>query len=211
MTGKRGSAVPTPGKLWGKTYGDYVFHDDYYWFYSFQQKKHSKEPLTHYPDRFAIFYISEKKEEVKEGLEAIGFRFIKETMYNYRFQSNSSILCDVSVIEGKGSITDIPYVIYSCPMYVLNNGKMFGADPKFSVRFDESKAQEQQLRHYADIHNLIPLGPEGKGSISRKYYAFECTNESSGNAIEMANWFVECTEFKIAQARFGDLPINIEQ
>ena len=39
-------AVPAPGQLWGKTYGDYVFHDDFYYF----RNKTEKVPLVRKPD-----------------------------------------------------------------------------------------------------------------------------------------------------------------
>ena len=190
-------AVPAPAQLWGKTYGDYVFHDDYYWSYSFSKKEHSKEQLTRYPDRYAIFYDSDHKAEVEGLLESLGFEYVKRARPQYRFHSKQSVLCDVAVIEGKGDLMAIPYVIYSCPMYMLDDGRMFGADPTFLVRFDESESQKQELMGYAEQHKINPLGPQGTGSTSRKYYYFECTNESSGNAVEVGNWFVECTKFII--------------
>ena len=203
-------AVAAPGKLWGKTYGDYVFHDDFYWFYSFSKKEHGKEPLTRYPDRYAIFYDSDHKAEVEGLLESLGFEYVKRARPQYRFHSEQSVLCDVAVIEGKGDLMAIPYVIYSCPMYMLDDGRMFGADPTFLIRFDESDIQKQELLRYAEQHKIIPLGPQGTGSTSRKYYYFECTNESSGNAVEMGNWFVECTKFIISQANFGDAPVDFD-
>lgn len=39
-------AVPTPGKLWGKTYGDYVFHDDFYYGYSYYSNSYEHYALT---------------------------------------------------------------------------------------------------------------------------------------------------------------------
>ena len=206
----RNVAVSVPGQLWGKTYGDYVFHDDYYLFYSFSKKEHNKEPLTRYPDRYAIFYDSDHKAEVEGLLESLGFEYVKRARPQYRFHSEQSVLCDVAVIEGKGDLMDIPYVIYSCPMYMLDDGRMFGADPTFHVRFDGNETQKQELLKYAEQHKIIPLGPQGTGLTSRKYFIFECTNESSGNAVEMGNWFVECTDFNISHAEFGDAPIDFD-
>ena len=206
----RNVAVSVPGQLWGKTYGDYVFHDDYYLFYSFSKKEHNKEPLTRYPDRYAIFYDSDHKAEVEGLLESLGFEYVKRARPQYRFHSEQSVLCDVAVIEGKGDLMAIPYVIYSCPMYMLDDGRMFGADPTFHVRFDGNETQKQELLKYAEQHKINPLGPQGTGLTSRKYFIFECTNESSGNAVEMGNWFVECTDFNISHAEFGDAPIDFD-
>lgn len=200
-------AVPVPGQLWGKTYGDYVFHDDFYWFYSFSRKEHSKEPLKLYPDRYAIFYESDYKAEVEECLNVLGFICITKRP-QYRFHTAKTIVCDVAIIEGKGSLMSIPHVIYTCPMYKVDDGRMFGADPRFHVRFDGSDEQKLELLKYARQHKINPLGPEGTSSISRRYFIYECTNESSGNAVEMGNWFVECTDFNISHAEFGDAPID---
>lgn len=203
-------AVPAPGQLWGKTYGDYVFHDDYYWFYSFSKKEHSKEHLIRYPDRYAIFYDSNYKAEVEGCLETLGFKYIKKARPPYRFHSEKSVLCDVAVIEGKGDLRSIPYVIYTCPMYMVDDGRMFGADPTFHVRFDGSDEQKLELLKYARQHRIYPIGPQGTGSTSRKYFIYECTNGSSGNAVEMGNWFVERTEFNISHAEFGDAPVDFD-
>lgn len=95
-------------------------------------------------------------------------------------------------------------------MYKIDDGRMFGADPTFHVRFDGNEEQKQELLKYAKIHKINPIGPQGTGSTSRKYFIYECTNESSGNAVEMGNWFVECTEFNISHAEFGDAPVDFD-
>ena len=57
-------AVPVPGQLWGKTYGDYVFHDDFY----YGRKKTLKFDLPICPDCYGLVIEFEYKESVLEIL-----------------------------------------------------------------------------------------------------------------------------------------------
>ena len=66
-------AVQVPGQLWGKTYGDYVFHDDFYYGYSYSSDTYEHYPLTKALNTYGLIVDYTHKVEVEGKIKALGF------------------------------------------------------------------------------------------------------------------------------------------
>lgn len=193
-------AVPVPGQLWGKTYGDYVFHDDFY----YGRKKTLKFDLPICPDCYGLVIEFEYKESVLEILKGRGFSIIRD-IGKRDFPLEYSPYCYYIVVKGISSIADLPHIIFSNHMYDLN-GEVLGVDPTFFIVTDASVEEEARLMGYAKEHNVIYT--DSRTTSTGKYYYFKCTNSSSGNPTEMANWFLERAGFMSGHCGWGDATVS---
>ena len=198
-------AVPTPGKLWGKTYGDYVFHDDFY----YASGLNLKSTLLISPDHYYLIVEYAYKDEVEKMLNHQGFTIVRKSdKYSYPLDGNPQ--CYDLVVKGEGAVSNIPHLIYANHMYTDGvKPDVFGALSDFSVEFDGGEAQMDKLLELAGQHNLIPI-EHTVGITGIHRYNFKCSIYSLGNPTEMANWFVEVAGFPDAHANYSDQHVYIE-
>lgn len=148
----------------------------------------------------------EYKDEVMNILEERGFVVIRD-IGKRGFPIESSPYCYYIVVKGEGSVTDLPHIIFSNHMYD-GNGEIVGVDPTFFIVTDGSADEESRLMSYAKEHNVIYT--DSRSTSSGKYYYFKCTNSSSGNPTEMANWFLERGGFMTGHCDWRDSTVSFD-
>lgn len=197
-------AVPVPGQLWGKTYGDYVFHDDFY----YSSNKTTTCPLIRKPDHYGLVIEFDFKDIVINILTERGFTVVRD-IGKRGFPLERSPYCYYLVVKGKGEIDDLPYIIFSNHMYDAM-GDIIGVDPTFLIATSGSAEEEDRLMKYAKEHKVIFTDSRTTLSGGRTYYYFKCTNESSGNPTEMANWFLERGGFYTGHCDWRDAIVRFD-
>lgn len=184
---------------------DYVFHDDYYVVAKEQQILESV-----LGDHFLI--IKEKdKAAVLADLEANGFQIVTEPYkwVYYAAEENDAdetmSKCVALTVHGYKNISLIRNVIYSNHMYKNQAGETVGKSNTFLIKFTKNQrdAQMIKLKEYQKQHKFLIMG-----DASSEYFRLACTNETSGNIVEMANWFLEVAEFKTAEPEFPEISTN---
>ena len=197
-------AVPAPGQLWGKTYGDYVFHDDFYYF----RNKTEKVPLVRKPDHYGLVIEYDSKDTVMNILSERGFTVVRD-IGKRGFPLERSPYCYYLVVKGNGRIDDLPHIIFWNHMYDAM-GDIIGVDPTFLIATSGSAEEEDRLMRYAKEHKVIFTDSWTTRLGGRTYYYFKCTNESSGNPTEMANWFLERGGFSTGSCDWRDVPVHFD-
>ena len=198
----------TPGDADGVLSEKYIFHDDFYYYEDYDTgNKQAKWYLESCLDEHYVRFKTEYQEEVIAELLKRGFQIVKGPhISNYDLIDNPNKYEEdeyfeipdevkygsVVHLKGKGEIADISNIVYSNHYYV-GSGISFGITNKLYVKYDINRADEQVelIRKFAKQHNIYPLvhWPD------MGYVHLICTNESSGNSLEMANWFVEVGGF----------------
>ena len=118
-------AVQVPGQLWGKTYGDYVFHDDF----DYLDNKKITLPLIRKPDHYGLVIEFDYKDVVINLLSERGFTVVRD-IGKREFPLERSPYCYYLVVKGKGRIDDLPNIIFTNHMYDTG-GDVVGVDPTF--------------------------------------------------------------------------------
>lgn len=178
---------------------DYVFHDDFFYEPYFEDGKFYLIP---YLNESYIRFETNHQTEVLNELLKRGFQLITEPVCeNYIYNDALNIPENVKYgsvvsVKGYGNISDIPHVIYSHHLYHTESGEIFGRSNMFWVYYDIDNADSQikSIMQYAEKHNIYPVNNhETFGNI-----LIACTNMSSGNPVELSNWFVEVGGFAYA-------------
>ena len=186
---------------------DYVFHDDYY---VVEKEQHALEKIP--GDHFLI--IKEKdKSIVMADLEANGFQIITEPYkwIYYAAEGNDAdetmSKCVALTVHGYRDISLIRKVIYSNHMYKNQAGETVGKSNTFLIKFTKNQrdAQMIKLKEYQQHHKFLIMG-----DASSEYFRLACTNETTGNIVEMANWFLEVAGFKTAEPEFPEISTNTD-
>ena len=174
---------------------EYIFHDDFY-YNSYVDG--GKSYLTPCVDQHYIRFRTKGQKEVIDELLMRGFTLLSDpAVQNYACTDGFALpdeikYASVVLVEGVGRIDDIPDVIYSHHLY-SENGSLFGKSNLLSVYYDVSdpESQVERILQYAKMHSIYPIYhfPD-MGLI-----VLECVNASSGNPVELANWFVEAGGF----------------
>ena len=86
-------------------------------------------------------------------------------------------------------------IIYSAPYFTLPDGKEAGLSHLFYVKVKSIK-DLRTLQQFAEENKVTILGRNG---YMRDWYTLSCTNESAGNALDMANIFYETGLFEACQ------------
>lgn len=197
-------AVEAPGQLWGKTYGDYVFHDDFYYGYSYSGNTYEHYPLTKALNTYGLIVDYTHKVEVEGKIKALGFVINKAFVFKPKLEGQYWLY-----ISGKGDIKQIPHVFYYTNLYKLDDGKsVFGLDNEFVVKYDGSQESKDKIVLMAKRHNIQVGTIEDRSRYGYCYIYLYSSKDSSGNAVEMANWFVECGGFPNTFPSLGDAPID---
>lgn len=198
--------APVPGQLWGKTYGDYVFHDDFYYGYSYSSDTYEHYPLTKALNTYGLIVDYTHKVEVERKIKALGFVINKAFIFKPNLEGQYWLY-----ISGKGDVKQIPNVLYYTNLYQLDGGKtVFGLDNEFVVKYDGSMEKTDQIIMLAKMHNIKVGTIEDKSRYGYSYIYLYCSKDSSGNAVEMANWFVECAGFSNTFPSLGDAPFDFD-
>jgi len=198
----RNVAVSVPGQLWGKTYRGYVFHDDFY----YMDDKTRIVPLIRKPDHYGLVIEYDFKDTVMDILSERGFTLVRD-IGKRGFPLERSPYCYYLVVKGKGRIDDLPYIIFWNHMYDLGRD-ILGIDPTFFIRTSGTIEEEETLMRYAKKHNVIYT--DNRPTRHGTYYYFKCTNESSGNPTEMANWFLERGGFSTGHCDWRDSIVRFD-
>lgn len=174
---------------------EYVFHDDFYYN---DYVDGGKSYLTPCLNQHYIRFRTEDQKKVIEELLQRGFMLISNPVAKNYSGADGFLIPDeikyasVVLVEGMGKIDDIPNVIYSHHLY-SEHGDLFGKSDLLSVYYDvaNSESQIEQILQYAEMHNIYPI----YHYPDMGWIILGCTNASSGNTVELANWFVEVGSF----------------
>lgn len=181
----------------------YVFHDDYF----ITDIEKSRYALDIYPGNYFLIIKEKDKNNVMNSLSAKGFEIVTEPYewlcYTSEGYGVPEILkgCIAFTVKGQGHIPSMDNVIYSNYMYTNESGDVLGKTNTLLIKFTKNRKDEQlsKVKEYAEEHNFLLLG-----EASRDYFRIACTNKTSGNCVEMANWFMEVAGFKTAFPELSD-------
>lgn len=180
--------------------GDYyVFHDDFYYI---DEGKFNLEPIT---GEYFVIVKKDNQEQVVDQLINNGFRLIdKPYVWNISNKGSYGSLeeimnCVFFTVKGDREITSISDIVYSNNLYLTSTGERVGGSVEsntFMIKLSEEEKdiQLETLKKYAVQHSFLIMG-----EMSRGYFKMACTNKTSGNSVEMSNWFVEEAGFDMAQ------------
>ena len=153
------------------------------------------------PTEYYIVFDGNMTREILAELDKREFEVMEGPVYGsyedvfsneYTVPSTFKSLAAVT-IKGKGNTNKLPGVIYRNNLYYYFDNKI-GRSMTFKVLYDieDEDNQIRKIEQYAQMHNLIPLG---KGDTDLPSFRLACTTKSSGNVLEMSNWFVEEGDF----------------
>lgn len=176
---------------------NYIMHDDFYYdIYSYDGKQH----LNPYTDEYYLRFETQHTTDVIKELTNRGFQMSEDpAVATYSFGDEYNIPEEIKYgstisVKGKGKIEDIPNVIYSHHLYLTESGEIFGRSNLITVYYDVEQADEQikSILRHAESLKIHPISNDSTfGTL-----ILACTNHSSGNPIEIANWFVEVGGFQ---------------
>lgn len=183
---------------------NYDFHDDCY---VSAKKQYGLEKV--FGDSFLIIKEKEMSKALAH-LETAGFevttepyRWIYYTSEEYTVEELSK--CVALTVHGYGNLKSVPGLVYSNHMYRDEAGEILGKTNTFLIKFTKNQRDAQMIaiKEYARQHKFLILG-----DASTEYFRLACTNETSGNCVEMANWFLEVAGFKSAEPEFPEKTID---
>ena len=177
----------------------YVFHDDFYYI---DDGKLYLEPIE---DEYFVIVKEDNQEQVVDQLLNSGFSLIGKTYaWNISHDGSYGSLdeikgCVTFNVKGNQEISSISDIVYSNNLYLTPTGERVGGSVEsntFLVKLSKSEKDKQidSLKKYASQHCFLIMG-----EMSRDYFKLACTDKTSGNSVEMSNWFVEVAGFDIAQ------------
>lgn len=177
----------------------YVFHDEFYYVAS-NNTLNIEKCLEDY---FLIVRSSDLDDAI-EYLEANGFNIVKGPYRWYDDPAEELTDCMALTVNGKNDISQVPGVVYSnclysVPVNVSPYSQMKGETNTILIKLSQYPKDEQLevLEGYASQHHLHIVK-----ELKYDYYRLACTNKSSGNIVEIANWFVEVAGFEVAYPEF---------
>lgn len=177
----------------------YVFHDDFY--YSEPGETYNIDKC---PEDFFLLVKMSRLDDAIEYLEENDFNIADGPYRWYADPVEELSDCMALRVNGKNGISSVPGVVYSNCMYSVPV-----AVPPYSTMKGETNTLLIKLSQYAKDDQLDILNECARQhhlhivkELKRDYYRLACTNQSSGNIVEMANWFVEVAGFEIAYPEF---------
>lgn len=177
---------------------EYVMHDDY--FYTAEDKFY----LESIDDEYFVIVKNDNKDKVINQLSMNGFVLtIEPYIWNipqtaYYDSLNEILDCVVFTVRGNQDISKITDIVYSNNLYLTSSGEIIGDSIESNtllVRMSQEDNSNQLniLKEYAIQHKYLIVE-----EMSRGFVKLACTNRTSGNSVEMANWFIEVAEFETA-------------
>ena len=184
---------------------DYEFHDDFRYRYF---TNNDTIYLTPCSDEYFIRFETEHKEEVmlnlRQRFQILTGPYEDEYMFvDFEIPDdikNSSYV----IVKGMGNITTVPHLIYYNHLYFNGSGRSVGKSNSLKVLYEFKQADEllktilqhaEELKTHPIKENII----HGTRFGTIVELTIACTNNSAGNPVEIANWFVE-------EAGFLDYP-----
>lgn len=169
---------------------------DYYW-YGDQQVGLDRV----YTRRFVIF----RESEYNNMVHSFNMRFEPkefnlpnhiipvdaEVYTSSSFSSSEKLLW--SIVD---SSVPIPDAIYDLPLFVSEHGEEIGISNIFYVKLFSEQHENLLIECCASPNSITIVG---KSEFDPLWYTLACTNESAGDALEMANAFHESGFFEAAE------------
>ena len=190
----------------------YIMHDDFY--YYFLGNEVNKYYLSPCLDEYYIILKTEYLESTLDELHNKGFQITKgptSLIFDFNFPEDEMFInqlngCSSLCIKGSGDIAGIAHIIYSHHLYYNEHDSIVGRSNLFSVKFDSSnqESQIQLLLQYAKQQNIIPINIY----YDLSWITFACTNNSTGNPVELSNWYIEVGAFLSAHPDFSENSID---
>lgn len=187
---------------------NYIMHDDFYYYFSGNEEiRYYLSPCL---DEYYLILKTNNVESTLDELHNKGFQITEgpsPLTYDFDFTEDEMLIdqfngCSSLCIRGNGDIAGISHIIYSHHLYQDENNSIVGRSNLFSVKFDSGnqEPQIQLLIQYANQHNIIPI----KIYYDLSWITFACTNHSTGNPVELSNWYIEVGGFLSAHPEFSE-------
>lgn len=100
-----------------------------------------------------------------------------------------------AVIASSASTHNLPKIVYDAPFFTTTDGKEVGLTHLFYVKLK----QEADLSQLTAMAATNKVRIHGSNAYMPLWYTLSCDNDSSGNALEMANKFYESGKFESCQ------------
>lgn len=120
-------------------------------------------------------------------LQPIGGKQISQNHLRWGVTSSSQ----VSILQTRSNSS----IVYHAPYYISASGEEVGISHLFYVKL-KSKADESKLIQLAEKHNVEVLGCNKYLPL---WYTLSCTDQSTGNTLQMANLFYETGLFQASE------------
>lgn len=184
-----------------------VFHDDYY--YSDRDVKFQLQPSS---DEYYLVVKTAMVESAVAELQSKGFEITEGPagceFYHELFAVPEELTgCYSICVKGACALERVNVdFIYSNCLYYGENGILCGKSNQFYVRYDPSDeaGQLKRIETYANQHHVHPLAVFSDLAV----IILACTDDSAGNPVEMANWFVETAGFPMAQPEYSSVSLD---
>jgi hypothetical protein len=178
----------------------YVFHDDF-----LHISGGRRIELEKCSEDFYVVIRKDSLDAAKKYLDENGFTVVKELPRYYDDPVEGPSEYMALTVNGKNDVSSIPGSVYTNNLYLLPSpakpGEMYGKSNSFFVKLSQYPKEEQLdvLNEYASQHNLKIVE-----ELNRDWYRLACSNKSSGNIVEMVNWFIEVAGFQFAEPEFPE-------
>ena len=178
----------------------YVFHDDF-----LHISGGRRIELEKCSEDFYVVIRKDSLDAAKKYLDENGFTVVKELPRYYYDPVEGPSEYMALTVNGKNDVSSIPGSVYTNNLYLLPSpakpGEMYGKSNSFFVKLSQYPKEEQLdvLNEYASQHNLKIVE-----ELRRDWYRIACTDKSSGNIVEMVNWFIEVAGFQFAEPEFPE-------
>lgn len=177
----------------------YVFHDDFY------HTSGGRIDLEKCPEDFYVVIRKDCLDPAKKYLDENGFAVVKELSRYYDDPIEGPSDYMALTVNGKNDVSSIPGSVYVNNLYLMPKSakpnKLWGKSNSFLVNLSQYPKEEQLdvLNEYASQHNLKIVEV-----LRRDWYRLACSNKSSGNIVEMVNWFIEVAGVEFAEPEFPE-------
>lgn len=177
----------------------YVFHDDFY------HISGGRIELQKCPEDYYVVIRKDSLDAAKKYLAENEFNIVEELpkWYDSSVEEPSDYMA--LTVNGKNDISSVPGSLYINNLYLMPDSvkpnKLYGRSNSFLVKLSQYPKEEQLdvLNEYASQHNLKIVE-----ELRRDWYRIACTDKSSGNIVEMVNWFHEIAHFQFAEPEFPE-------
>ena len=181
----------------------YIFHDDFYYTSS------GRIELEKCHEDFYVVIRKDSLDAAKKYLAENEFNIVEELpkWYDSSVEGPSDYMA--LTVNGKNDVSSIPGSVYFNNLYLIPDGpnpdRLRGMSNTILIKLSQYPKEEQLdvLKKYAIQHNLYIIE-----ELNRDWYRLACWSKSSGNIVEMANWFIEVAGFELASPDF-ELGISI--
>ena len=178
----------------------YVFHDDFY------HISGGRIVLEKCPEDFYVLIRKDSLDAAKRYLAENQINIVEEFLSYYYDPIEGPSDYMALTVKGKNNLSSIPGLVYVNNLYLMPESskpnKLYGTSNSFLVKLSQYPKEEQLdvLNEYARQHNLKIVE-----ALKRDWYRLACSNKSSGNIVEMVNWFVEVAGFQFAEPVFPEI------